>query len=71
MKNVRNLLAAAVLAAMAACSGDATAPEAPIGRARPSLQTVVSDTTSGPTNGVQEGGDSKAAGSGLIWSGGG
>ncbi|HEY0037588.1 MAG TPA: hypothetical protein VGB66_12915 [Longimicrobium sp.] len=71
MKNVRNLLAAAVLAAMAACSGDATAPEATAGPAQPSLQTVASDTTSDPANGVQEGADSKAAGSGLIWSGGG
>jgi hypothetical protein len=75
MKNVRTLLVAAVLAAAAACSGDATAPEAAEGPARSSLETIAPDTTTrlpaDPTDGVQEGGEAKAAGSGLIWSGGG
>jgi len=75
MKNLRNLLVAAVLAAAAACSGDATAPEAVQHPSRPSLDNAASDTTStlpaDPTDGVQEGADSKAAASGLIWSGGG
>jgi ABC-type glycerol-3-phosphate transport system substrate-binding protein len=45
MKNVRNLLAAAVLAAVAACSGDATAPEAAQHPSRPSLDKAAPDTT--------------------------
>ncbi|HZG41382.1 MAG TPA: hypothetical protein VEY93_00380 [Longimicrobium sp.] len=48
MKNVRNLLAAAVLAAMAACSGDATAPEAVQPPSRPSLEKAAADTTTAP-----------------------
>lgn len=51
MKNVRNLLAAAVLAALAACSGDATAPEAAQRPSRSSLETVAPDTTGHPVSG--------------------
>lgn len=74
MKNVRNLLAAAVLAAAAACSGDATAPEAVQHPSRPSLDNAVSDTTahpeSGPASGAGDDGDAGTIQSGLIGSSG-
>lgn len=70
MKNVRNLLVAAVLAAAAACSGDATAPEAVQHPSRPSLDNAVSDTTahpeSGPGTGAEDGGDAGTIQSGLV-----
>jgi hypothetical protein len=75
MKNVRNLLVAAVLAAVAACSGDATAPEAVQHPSRPSLETAAPDTTTAttgdPADGTQEDGEGRAPGSGLIGSSGG
>jgi opacity protein-like surface antigen len=69
MKNVRTLLVAAVLAAAAACSGDATAPEAVQHPARPSLENVVSDTTAypdGPGTGTENDGGAGTIQSGLV-----
>ena len=70
MKNVRTLLAAAVLAAVAACSGDATAPETAQGPARSSLETVAPDTiiahpVPGPVTGGAGDGDAGIQ-SGLV-----
>lgn len=67
MKNVRTLLVAAVLAAAAACSGDATAPEAVQHPSRPSMDNVVSDTTTAPApeTGGEDGG-SAGIQSGLV-----
>lgn len=48
MKNVRTLLVAAVLAAAAACSGDATAPDAAQRASGPRLQNAAPDTTPAP-----------------------
>ncbi len=74
MKNVRTLLLAAVLAAAAACSGDATAPEAVQHLSRPSLDNAASDTIappeSGPETGAEGDGDAGTIQSGLIGSSG-
>jgi hypothetical protein len=73
MKNLRNLLAAAVLAATAACSGDATAPEAARHPSRPSLDIVVPDTsTTSPLSepGTQDEGVGDPKRGGLIGSSG-
>ena len=74
MKNVRTLLAAAVLAAAAACSGDATAPEAVQHPSRPSLENAVTDTTAlpelAPEAGAEDDGESGSIQSGLIGSSG-
>jgi ABC-type glycerol-3-phosphate transport system substrate-binding protein len=66
MKNVRTLLAAAVLAAAAACSGDATAPEAVQHPSRPSLDNAASDSSSV----IQGEGEPGPGRSGLIGSSG-
>lgn len=72
MKNVRNLLAAAVLAALAACSGDATAPEAARHPSRPALDKVAPDTATPPAPDSTDPTDDGAStlGSGLIGSSG-
>jgi ABC-type glycerol-3-phosphate transport system substrate-binding protein len=74
MKNVRTLLAAAVLAAAAACSGDATAPEAVQHPSRPSLENAASDTSTvempPPEPGIQGEGETQPARGGLIGSSG-
>ncbi|HEY0025226.1 MAG TPA: hypothetical protein VGB24_20090 [Longimicrobium sp.] len=70
MKNVRTLLVAAVLAAAAACSGDATAPEAVQHPSRPSLDNAVADTTAlpefGPESGAEDDGEAGSIQSGLV-----
>lgn len=44
MKNVRNLLSIALLAAVAACAGDATAPEAAQTPSGPRLERSAGDS---------------------------
>jgi hypothetical protein len=74
MKNVRTLLVAAVLAAAAACSGDATAPDAVQHPSRPSLDNAASDSSTISTPLLEPGiqGESEAGPgrSGLIGSSG-
>ena len=66
MKNVRTLLAAAVLAAVAACSGDATAPEAAKHPSRPSLDKAAPDTVTRPLSDPDAGLDDDG-GPPIIW----
>lgn len=66
MKNVRNLLSIALLAALAACAGDATAPEAAQSPNGPHLQRSAGDSI--PSD--PDGGPSTTS-TGLVGSGGG